>query len=143
MPWSIRIFISNGLFRIFSSRDSSSFCFWIREWSYFDRKWVSKNTTSYSVFTTFDVNLRKALCDCIWFVKRAYIANKKSNIDQFFQYIFHFLSTEKMLLILLKSFLSLVDLSEIYKGETPFTIPCLIRSMRSTQLLYRFVCTPW
>ena len=60
-----------------------SFCFWIREWSYFDGKCASENTLSYSVFTTFDVDLRKALCDGTWFVERAHIANTKSNIDQF------------------------------------------------------------
>ena len=41
---------------------------------------------SYSVFTTFGGDLRKALCDVTRIVERAHIANtKQSNIDQFFQ----------------------------------------------------------
>ena len=41
---------------------------------------------SYSVFTTFGDDLRRALCDATRIVERAHIANtKQSNIDQFFQ----------------------------------------------------------
>ena len=69
-----------GYFECFFHEILQSFGFWNM---IFRSKWASENRTSYNVFTTFDVDLRKALCDGTWFVERAHIANTKSNIDQF------------------------------------------------------------